>query len=161
MIYLTFDDGPGQYTEELLKLLDKYGVKVTFFVCGTKNTYLYRKIQEAGHAIGAHCMTHNYDVVYESDEAYFADLTSILDLIYENDEDNLFDSLVNEGKINITLTENNLEMFFTACDNFSSLFLFYDKMLFDDSQMLLIKDEENIKNAMNMFNSFKEDFKVK
>ena len=86
---------------------------------------------------------------------------AILDLIYENDEDNQFDSLVKEGKINITLTEYNLEMFFTACDNFSSLFLFYDKMLFDDSQMLFITDEENIKNAMNMFNSFKEDFKVK
>lgn len=84
VIYLTFDDGPGLYTEELLELLDKYGIKVTFFVCGTKNTDLYRKIHEAGHTIGAHCMVHNYDVVYKSDEAYFADLNSILDLIYES-----------------------------------------------------------------------------
>ena len=45
-------------------------------------------------------------------------------------------------------------MFFTSCDNFSSLFLFYDKLLFDDSEMLLIKDEENIKNAKNMFSYF-------
>lgn len=84
VIYLTFDDGPGVYTEELLELLDKYGIKVTFFVCGTKNTDLYRKIVEAGHTIGAHCMVHNYDVVYKSDEAYFEDLNSILDLIYES-----------------------------------------------------------------------------
>lgn len=84
VIYLTFDDGPGLYTEELLELLDKYGVKVTFFVCGTKNTDLYRKIVEAGHTIGAHCMVHNYDVVYKSDEAYFEDLNSILNLIYES-----------------------------------------------------------------------------
>lgn len=84
VIYLTFDDGPGLYTEELLDLLDKYGVKVTFFVCSTKNTDLYRKIVEAGHSIGAHCYVHDYDVVYKSDEAYFEDLNKILDLIYES-----------------------------------------------------------------------------
>ena len=28
VIALTFDDGPGQYTDELLAVLDKYGVKV-------------------------------------------------------------------------------------------------------------------------------------
>lgn len=84
VIYLTFDDGPGLYTEELLEILDKYGIKVTFFVCGTKNTDLYRKIVDAGHSIGAHCYVHDYDVVYKSDEAYFEDLNKILDLIYES-----------------------------------------------------------------------------
>ncbi|MBR2409841.1 MAG: polysaccharide deacetylase family protein [Lachnospiraceae bacterium] len=84
VIYLTFDDGPGKYTEDILGLLDKYGIKATFFVCGTRNTALYKKIHEAGHSIGAHCLTHDYDVVYENDEAYFADLNAILDLIYEN-----------------------------------------------------------------------------
>ena len=48
----------------------------------------------------------------------------------------------------------DLEMFFTSCDNFSSLFLFFDKKLFDESEMLLIKDEENIKNAKTMFSYF-------
>lgn len=80
---------------------------------------------------------------------------SILDLIYENDSDNLFDSLIKEDKIQVILADYNLEMFFTSCDNFSSLFLFYDKMLFDESEMLLIKDDENIKNAKHMFNYFK------
>lgn len=80
---------------------------------------------------------------------------SILDLIYENDSDNAFDSLVKEGRIQVMLVDYDLEMFFTSCDNFSSLFLFYDKMLFDESEMLLIKDEENIKNAKNLFNHFK------
>ena len=74
----------------------------------------------------------------------------ILDLIYENDADNAFDSLIKEGRIQAILTDYDLEMFFTSCDNFSSLFLFFDKMLFDDSEMLLIKDEENIKNAKNI-----------
>lgn len=72
---------------------------------------------------------------------------SILDLIYENDSDNVFDSLIKEDRIEVILADYSLEMFFTSCDNFSSLFLFFDKMLFDDSEMLLIKDEENIKNA--------------
>ena len=31
-IYLTFDDGPGPYTAELLDILKKYNVKATFFV---------------------------------------------------------------------------------------------------------------------------------
>lgn len=84
VIYLTFDDGPGTYTDDILELLDKYGIKATFFVCGTKKTELYRRIHEAGHSIGAHCMVHDYSVVYESDEAYFADLDAILDLIYES-----------------------------------------------------------------------------
>ena len=50
-----------------------------------------------------------------------------------------------------------LELFFTSCDNFASLFLFFDKMLFDDSEMFLIKDENDVKNAKNLFNSFKSE----
>lgn len=99
------------------------------------------------------------DVVLESlikNDATLKIITnnSILDLIYENDSNNIFNSLIEEHKIQIILADYNLEMFFTSCDNFSSLFLFYDKMLFDDSEMLLIKDEENIKNAKNMFSYF-------
>lgn len=79
----------------------------------------------------------------------------ILDLIYENDTNNVFKSLIKENKIQITIVDYDLEMFFTSCDNFSSLFLFYDTMLFDESEMLLIKDEDNIKHAKNMFSYFK------
>jgi len=32
VIALTFDDGPTQWTEDLLDLLDSYGAKATFFV---------------------------------------------------------------------------------------------------------------------------------
>ena len=97
------------------------------------------------------------DIILESlieNDATLTLITSnpILDLIHENDADNVFDSLMKEGRIHAMLTDHDFEMFFTSCDNFSSLFLFFDKMLFDDSEMLLIKDEENIKNAKNMFN---------
>ena len=100
------------------------------------------------------------DTILESLIKNYATLTiltnkPILDLIYENNSDNIFDSLIKEDKIQIILVDYDLEMFFTSCDNFSSLFLFFDRMLFDDSEMLLIKDEENIKNAKSMFNCLK------
>ena len=34
IIYLTFDDGPGSYTDKVLNTLAKYNVKATFFVTG-------------------------------------------------------------------------------------------------------------------------------
>lgn len=36
-VYLTFDDGPSPRTEEILKVLDTYGVKATFFVVGSSD----------------------------------------------------------------------------------------------------------------------------
>jgi len=78
-IYLTFDDGPGRYTEEVLRILDEYGVKATFFVVGnsvTKYPEQLRMIAEAGHSIGAHSMTHNYSLIYSSPEALIDDLES-------------------------------------------------------------------------------------
>ncbi|WP_407391895.1 hypothetical protein [Methanobrevibacter sp.] len=83
---------------------------------------------------------------------------AILDLIHENYSSNVFDSLVDEDKIDIIETDYDLEMFFTACDNFSSLFLFFNRNFFDDSEMLLVKDEEMIKNALLMFSDFKKKF---
>lgn len=35
LVALTFDDGPGRYTMELLDILEKNHAKATFFVCGT------------------------------------------------------------------------------------------------------------------------------
>jgi peptidoglycan/xylan/chitin deacetylase (PgdA/CDA1 family) len=34
LIALTFDDGPGEYTERLLDILSQYNAKATFFVLG-------------------------------------------------------------------------------------------------------------------------------
>lgn len=83
VIYLTFDDGPSIYTEDVLALLERYDIKATFFVCDTARSQLIAKIHEAGHTIGIHCQNHDYDVVYKSDEAYFKDLYAMRDIIYE------------------------------------------------------------------------------
>ena len=59
---LTFDDGPHKtQTEEVLKVLAKYGVTATFFPIGenaARHPELIRKIKECGHEIGNHTYTH-------------------------------------------------------------------------------------------------------
>ncbi|MDP2864755.1 MAG: polysaccharide deacetylase family protein, partial [Elusimicrobiota bacterium] len=58
---LTFDDGPGYITEDLLKLLGKHGVKASFFMVGNYvRTYpdRARKVAEAGHLVCNHTDTH-------------------------------------------------------------------------------------------------------
>ena len=83
VVYLTFDDGPGPYTARLLDILDKYGVKATFFVTGQKPAY-YNMIGETyrrGHTVALHTYTHNYNI-YKSEETYYADLQKISDLVY-------------------------------------------------------------------------------
>lgn len=61
-IALTFDDGPHpRYTPKILELLERYGVKATFFMIG-KNVSLYpelaRCVAEKGHEIGSHTYSH-------------------------------------------------------------------------------------------------------
>ena len=84
VIYLTFDDGPGPYTDQLLEVLDKHGVKATFFVVDTGYDSVMRRIVEGGHSIGIHSVTHDYETIYASPEAYFQDLYGMQDIIYEN-----------------------------------------------------------------------------
>ncbi|MBS5928099.1 MAG: polysaccharide deacetylase [Clostridium sp.] len=69
--YLTFDDGPSTTnTPEVLKVLDKYNVKGTFFVLGTSlkdNTQaqeILKTIAGSGHAIANHTYSHDYKYLY-------------------------------------------------------------------------------------------------
>lgn len=84
VIYLSFDDGPGPYTQQLLDVLDKYGVKATFFVTNTDHNYIMKTIVERGHSIGIHTVSHNYSQIYESPEAFFEDLYGMQKIIFEN-----------------------------------------------------------------------------
>ena len=62
IVALTFDDGPGPYTEELLDFLQQEGVRATFFVLGTRvDAYpkLIRRMAAEGHEIGNHSNAHN------------------------------------------------------------------------------------------------------
>ena len=82
-IYLTFDDGPSSYTDKLLGILDKYGVKVTFFVTNCYPDYQYdiKKEFKAGHQVALHSYTHNYATIYKSTSAYWNDYDRMMGVI--------------------------------------------------------------------------------
>jgi len=63
VIALTFDDGPTNYTEEILKILKQENVVATFFVLGNKvEAYqeTLRNLTEAGNEIGNHSYNHKW-----------------------------------------------------------------------------------------------------
>ncbi|EFQ28940.1 polysaccharide deacetylase [Colletotrichum graminicola M1.001] len=67
-VALTFDDGPGEYTEKVLDTLEKNGnIKATFFLVGTNGqnginnpayTPLLKRMLGAGHQLGSHSWSH-------------------------------------------------------------------------------------------------------
>ena len=85
-VYLTFDDGPSDNTEEILDILKKYDVKATFFVVGNTSEHgqeLLKRIVEEGHSIGIHSYSHKYSAIYDSEESFFEDFNKISDYIYD------------------------------------------------------------------------------
>ena len=72
-VFLTFDDGPSQtVTPQILKILDEYNVKATFFVLGSRvdlNPDIVKQEYEKGHYIANHGYTHIYSSIYESPES--------------------------------------------------------------------------------------------
>lgn len=81
VIYLTFDDGPGPRTPELLDILKKYNVKATFFVVNTGYIGTIKRAAEEGHSIAIHTKTHNFRKIYASENAYYEDLYAMQDII--------------------------------------------------------------------------------
>ncbi|WP_303857396.1 polysaccharide deacetylase family protein [Aminicella lysinilytica] len=82
-IYLTFDDGPSQYTSDLLDLLAEHDVKATFFMVGTfaaEYPETVRRVMAEGHQIGVHSLEHRSALI--SSPAYtnrdFHDTVAIL-----------------------------------------------------------------------------------
>ena len=82
-VYLTFDDGPSKYTDELLDVLDKYDVKATFFVVA--NSYKYAKqlnrIVDEGHTLGLHSYSHVYSKLYADYDSYVKDVSNVHDMV--------------------------------------------------------------------------------
>lgn len=85
--YLTFDDGPSEHTEEVLAILDKEGVKATFFLIGFQITEdreeLVKKMAEEGHLLGIHTYSHKSEEIYSSTDAYIVDAEKTAERIYE------------------------------------------------------------------------------
>lgn len=85
-VYLTFDDGPSKYTNDILDILDSYGVKATFFVVGKDSDSAREAMQEIvdrGHTLGMHSYSHKYKEIYKSVEDFAEDYEKIRDYVYE------------------------------------------------------------------------------
>lgn len=87
--YLTFDDGPyPQVTEKVLDILKEEDIKGTFFILGNQlnrkaSQELLKRIYEEGHGIGNHTYTHDYNVIFQSPEAFWEDFKKAEDKINE------------------------------------------------------------------------------
>lgn len=85
VIYLTFDDGPGPYTAQLLDILQEQNVKATFFLVNTgyhMETLLGRMVDE-GHSVGIHSCCHDFKTIYANDDALWEDIYAMQSLIEE------------------------------------------------------------------------------
>ncbi|WP_410768665.1 polysaccharide deacetylase family protein [Fontibacillus sp. BL9] len=69
VIYLTFDDGPGKYTDQIVSILNKHGIHATFFMIGNQvsgNEKAIKTAAENGNYVGLHSMTHDKKKLYKS-----------------------------------------------------------------------------------------------
>lgn len=74
-VALTFDDGPGLNTRDILKILKDKNIKATFFLLGTsvaKRPKLVKEIYNAGHEVANHTYNHinffKYNGIDEKDK---------------------------------------------------------------------------------------------
>lgn len=84
IVYLTFDDGPSERTDEILAVLARENIKATFFVVGQTseaNLQRMRDITDQGHTIAMHSYSHNYTKIYASVEAFLDDMYQIFNQI--------------------------------------------------------------------------------
>ncbi len=85
MVALTFDDGPGYYTDRLLEILKKNGATASFFMIGTEVANYKdqtRHIYEAGMDLGNHSYNHK-NLRDLSGEEVYDELSRTADLIEE------------------------------------------------------------------------------
>ncbi|MNW49393.1 Peptidoglycan-N-acetylglucosamine deacetylase [compost metagenome] len=69
VVYLTFDDGPSKYTNQILDILEEKGIHATFFVIGSQldgHEQAVKDMHEAGNYVGLHSMTHSKKKLYDS-----------------------------------------------------------------------------------------------
>ncbi|MDD7756027.1 MAG: polysaccharide deacetylase [Clostridiales bacterium] len=69
VVYLTIDDGPSEYTDEIIKILNKNNVKATFFMInGNMQAYpeQVKNIVKNGNTAGFHSVSHDIHKLYVS-----------------------------------------------------------------------------------------------
>jgi peptidoglycan/xylan/chitin deacetylase (PgdA/CDA1 family) len=84
-VALTFDDGPSESTPRLLDVLEKHGVRATFFQCGSnvrRLPQIAREVARRGHEIGNHTFTHA-QLYWQRVEAIHLEIASTQEAIAE------------------------------------------------------------------------------
>ncbi len=82
---ITFDDGPGPYTDELLDGLKELGAHATFFVLGSRAgvyTEIVERITQEGHQLGNHSYSHA-DLNKLSVDAALKEMTGTDGILYD------------------------------------------------------------------------------
>ncbi len=87
VIYLTFDDGPNEYTESIMDTLKHYDVNGTFFFTG-KNIKddkdmkdLVKKVYDNGNSIGLQGMTGREEVLYSTPDKFLEEMSTEEEMI--------------------------------------------------------------------------------
>ncbi|MBK9167503.1 MAG: polysaccharide deacetylase family protein [Bryobacterales bacterium] len=84
-VALTFDDGPSESTPDLLEILDRYGARATFFICGRNAERLPAVVREAaaaGHEIANHTYSHPL-LCFRTERFLFTELRRTQDIAAE------------------------------------------------------------------------------
>lgn len=75
--YLTFDDGPSENSEKILKTLKEKDAVATFFLIGQEITSereeIVKQELQQGNAVGVHTYCHEQNVIYSNSTAFFDD----------------------------------------------------------------------------------------
>lgn len=83
-IALTFDDGPGEYTEQILDILKKENVQASFFLIGNNiagKEELVKRMKEEGHIIGNHSYDHGRKFDWQSSRLMIQEIEQTNQLI--------------------------------------------------------------------------------
>ncbi len=81
--YLSIDDGPTDSTESILAVLKEYDVKATFFVVGSRNSYLHltKNMEEQGCVVGLHSDAHVFKTCYATNSSFFRGIELLADSV--------------------------------------------------------------------------------
>ena len=115
MVALTYDDGPSQYTEQIVATLDEYDAVATFFVVGNRVDWYPEALQyavEIGCEMGNHTYDHSYLNSMSASEVAntlgltdteLMDATGVPSSVLRPPGGNIDDSLKNETDLPIIL----------------------------------------------------------
>lgn len=154
VIYLTFDDGPGQYTSELLDILGKYNVKATFFVTNQFKKYvpLIEREHQEGHVVAVHTLTHNWNI-YRSFESYYKDFNAMNDIIakYTGEKSKIF-RFPGGGSNTISKSKSLGVMSYNVSKMNELGYIYYDWNV-DSEDAAGAKRDKIVKNVINGINN--------